>query len=175
MEWLVSIDEQLMVVLNHLFPSSTDVFWLTVTKFWVWIPLYIAILHRLWLASSPAQFLIRLALIVVAILLWDQGANVAKHYFQRPRPCQTLDSIRILAHCSPYGFFSAHAANTFGLAFLLRRWLHASWFPVLLFAAIIQSFSRLHIGVHYPTDLLIGALWGILVSLVLLKTEKKWN
>ena len=117
----------------------------------------------------------RLALVVLGVLLWDQGADFFKHWIARPRPCQTMDDLRVLVHCSPYGFFSAHAANAFGLAFLFRKWLHPSWFPVLLIIALLQSYSRIHLGVHYPTDLLVGALWGFLISFVLHKIEKTWS
>jgi undecaprenyl-diphosphatase len=83
--------------------------------------------------------------------------------------------LRVLAHCSPFGFFSAHAANSFGLAFLFRKWVHSSWFPILIVVALVQSFSRIHLGVHYPLDLFAGAVWGFLISVALHKIEKTWS
>ena len=174
-EFVHSFDADAMYVLNHWLPTSTDVFWLAVTKTITWIPLYVVMVERLFRRSAMDVFVKRLALVVLGVLLWDQGAELFKHWIARPRPCQTMEDLRVLAHCSPYGFFSAHAANAFGLAFLFRKWLHQSWFPVLLIIAVLQSFSRIHLGVHYPTDLLFGALWGFLVSFVLHKIEKTWS
>lgn len=173
-EQLAHIDSQALVALNHLFPATTDTFWLATSKWLSWLPLYAILLHRLWsFESDRSTFVIRLALIVVGVLLWDQGANFAKWFFERPRPCHTDLDLRVLAHCSPHGFFSAHAANTFGLAILVRRWVHRSWFPILLIAAFLQSFSRIHLGVHYPSDIVVGALYGILVSTILLRLTPK--
>ena len=67
------------------------------------------------------------------------------------------------------------SANTFGLAFLMRRWLKPSWFPILIVVAVIQSFSRIHLGVHYPLDLLAGALWGILISTILVRIDSQFS
>lgn len=170
-----SFDVDAMYVLNHWLPASTDTFWLVVTKTITWIPLYVVMVERLFRRSAMDIFIKRLALVVLGVLLWDQGAEFFKHWIARPRPCQTMDDLRVLVHCSPYGFFSAHAANAFGLAFLFRKWLHPSWFPVLLIIALLQSYSRIHLGVHYPTDLLVGALWGFLISFVLHKIEKTWS
>ena len=174
-ESVQSFDTDALHAMNHWFPVSTDIFWLAVTKTITWIPLYVVLVERLYRRSSLEIFVKRLALVALGVLLWDQGAEVFKHWVERPRPCKTMDDLRVLVHCSDYGFFSAHAANAFGLAFLFRKWLHQSWFPVLLIIAVVQSFSRIHLGVHYPTDLLVGGLWGFLISFVLHKIEKTWS
>ena len=140
-----------------------------------WLPLYAVLIHRLYSSSNSVLFVKRLALVVLGVLLFDQGAELFKYTLERPRPCHEVEGLRVLAHCSPYGFFSAHAANSFGLAFLFRKWLHSSWFPILLVVAILQSFSRIHLGVHYPLDLVAGALWGFLISFVLHKIESTWS
>ena len=174
-ESVQSFDTDALHAMNHWFPASTDVFWLAVTKTITWIPLYAVLVERLYRRSSLEVFVKRLALVALGVLLWDQGAEFFKHWVERPRPCKTMDDLRVLVHCSDYGFFSAHAANAFGLAFLFRKWLHQSWFPVLIIIAVVQSFSRIHLGVHYPTDLLVGGLWGFLISFVLHKIEKTWS
>lgn len=166
-------DEQVFLSLNQFFPASTDTFWLATTKTITWVPLYIVVLARLIKHSNNhSTWLFRIALTIAGVLLWDQGAGFFKEWIARPRPCQEdFDSIRVLVHCSPYGFFSAHAANSFGLAFLMRKWLKPSWFPVLLLVALVQSFSRIHVGVHYPVDLIFGALWGMFISTILVRLD----
>src|SRR5210317_1528736 len=118
-EFVHSFNADAMYVLNHWLPTSTDVFWLAVTKTITWIPLYVVMVERLFRRSAMDVFVKRLALVVLGVLLWDQGAELFKHWIARPRPCQTMEDLRVLVHCSPYGFFSAHAANAFGLAFLV--------------------------------------------------------
>lgn len=171
-EW----DASLLLWANSVFPSSTDTFWTAATKTISWVPLYVVLLARIIKsADSHSTWLFRIALIVLGVLLWDQGSNLAKYLFARPRPCHTIPELNVLVHCSAFGMFSAHAANSFGLAFLVRKWVHPSWFPILLLAASIQSFSRLHVGVHYPSDLVVGALFGILVSRLLIQLDHKFN
>ena len=170
-----AVDTSLLLEANTLFPSTTDSFWLAVTKTITWIPMYVLLLARLFQhRDSHSTWLFRSALIIVGDLIWDQGAEFFKHTIARPRPCHDVEGLRVLVYCSPHGFFSAHAANTFGLAFLTRNWLHKSWFPILLIAGIIQSFSRLHLGVHYPLDLLSGALFGVIVARLLHRLDRQF-
>lgn len=174
---ILELDEQVFLSLNSLFPASSDTFWLAVTKTITWIPLYVVILARLIkIAPNHSTWLFRIALTIVGVLIWDQGAGLFKEWIARPRPCQEeIEGIRVLVHCSPYGFFSAHAANAFGLAFLMRKWLKPSWFPILVVVALLQSFSRIHLGVHYPLDLVFGGLWGILISTILVRIDQQFS
>jgi len=170
-----AVDTSLLLEANTLFPSTTDSFWLLVTKTITWIPMYVLLLARLFQHSDThSTWLFRTALIIVGVLIWDQGAEFFKHTIARSRPCHDVQGLRVLVYCSPHGFFSAHAANTFGLAFLTRNWLHKSWFPILLIAGIIQSFSRLHLGVHYPLDLLSGGLFGVIVARLLHRLDRQF-
>jgi undecaprenyl-diphosphatase len=125
LEQLHSLDTNALIALNRLFPAATDTFWLAATKTITWLPLYAVLLHRLYISSTAVLFVKRLALVVIGVLLFDQGAALFKYTLERPRPCHDLEGLRVLAHCSPFGFFSAHAANSFGLAFLFRKWAHS--------------------------------------------------
>jgi undecaprenyl-diphosphatase len=93
--------------------------------------------------------------------------------FERLRPCQNpnlKEWIHLVGGCGGmYGFASSHAANSFALACCLikiyssKRWLFWS----ILIWAIIVSYSRIYVGVHYPGDVITGALIGIFISLLL--------
>ena len=74
-EFVHSFDADAMYVLNHWLPTSTDVFWLAVTKTITWIPLYVVMVERLFRRSAMDVFVKRLALVVLGVLLWDQGAR----------------------------------------------------------------------------------------------------
>ena len=117
-EQLNSLDTNALLALNGLFPGSTDTFWIAITKTVSWLPLYAVLLHRLYISSNIVLFVKRLALVVLGVLLFDQGAEFFKYTLERPRPCHEVEGLRVLAHCSPFGFFSAHAANSFGRALM---------------------------------------------------------
>lgn len=108
-------------------------------------------------------------LILPLIILCDQFSNnVIKPYFERIRPCNTLSGVHLLVGCTQaYSFPSIHAVNNFAAAVLF-----SSFYPKVkyfLFAgAFIVSVSRIFVGVHYPFDVIGGAVIGILFSLLII-------
>lgn len=110
-------------------------------------------------------------LLIVLIVVTDQlNSSVLKNIVQRPRPCHLVDglpvveNIHLLVNCGGgYSFPSSHAANNFAAAFLLsfyyRRWTWAFF----LFAGTV-GFSRMSVGVHYPSDVVGGAFVGLLCA-----------
>jgi undecaprenyl-diphosphatase len=97
---------------------------------------------------------------VAAVALGDQGANLLKAVFHRTRPCHTLPDVHLLAGCTrSFSLPSNHATNMFAIAavgwLMLPRWRWA--LPVL---AAGVAYSRIYLGVHYPSDVLLGAIWG---------------
>lgn len=173
---IAALDTRVLLYLNQLFPASMDTFWMAITKTITWLPLYAVLVGRIISSSKDhSTWIFRLALITAGVLIWDQGSGFFKDWVARPRPCHEVDGLRVLVHCSSYGFFSAHAANSFGIAFLTRKWLHSSWFPILLLVATLQSFSRIHLGVHYPVDIIAGAIFGYLGARLLLRIDKNFS
>src|SRR5512139_3838012 len=100
---------------------------------------------------------------ILAVPLADALGNQLKELIARPRLCQALESVRLLVRCaSSFSLPSSHAVTSFAFAvpiFLLTRpFLRPAWrlAPLVLAAAI--AFSRPYLGVHYPSDILAGAL-----------------
>lgn len=101
----------------------------------------------------------------------------------RLRPCHNPDIANLVhivdGHCGgQFGFVSSHATNTFALAFFVGSLLkkHISWLlPLLLVWAGIVSYSRIYLGVHYPGDVLCGALLGVIIAKFVLVTFKYIN
>jgi undecaprenyl-diphosphatase len=106
-------------------------------------------------------------LLLPLILMTDQlSSQVLKELFDRLRPCEALEGVRAIDGCrhSP-SFPSSHAVNNFAAATLFA--LHyRRWVPWLAFGlAALVSYSRIYLGLHYPSDVLGGAVIGIVCAL----------
>jgi undecaprenyl-diphosphatase len=104
-------------------------------------------------------------LLIVAIACSDQLSSfVIKPLFSRLRPCVTLANVRTLVGCgSGYSFPSSHAVNNFTAATVLTHYYRRYAAAFYAFAALI-AFTRIYVGVHYPSDVVGGALIGTSVA-----------
>jgi len=177
MDEIILLDRELFQFLNSLHSEFFDTVMYWVSYKFTWIPLYGLLIFAL-IKNYKKKSLYIIGAIIVLITVTDQGCNLFKHNLKRPRPCQELANLNPQArtlegyHCSKYGFFSAHAANTFAVAvfmtsLLLPFYKKIGWF--LYTWAIITSYSRIYLGVHYPLDVLCGIIFGALVARIILK------
>ncbi|MBW6481908.1 MAG: phosphatase PAP2 family protein [Vicingaceae bacterium] len=110
--------------------------------------------------------------VILLIVLSDQASvQLFKEVFKRLRPChnpQLAGLVHLVDGCGgKYGFVSSHAANTFALALFMGLVLkkHIPFiFTGLLCWAIVVSYSRVYVGVHYVSDIFVGALVGMLIG-----------
>jgi len=146
----------------------------------VWIPFYVLIAWLLVLKYGKRVW-IPIALVPVLVLLTDQGSNLLKNLVERPRPCHEplLEGLvhTVNGRCGGmYGFVSAHAANTFGIAAFTIPLLRRNWYTwTVIIWAVIVSYSRIYLGVHYPGDVLGGALLGLAAGAALAWTAQIIN
>lgn len=104
-------------------------------------------------------------LLLVALAASDGSAGLLKKAFARARPCHALEGIRLLVGCgSSYSFPSAHATNIFAAMVLLTE-RYRRYAPAFLFVAVLVAYSRVYVGVHYPSDIVAGAILGTLIAL----------
>ncbi len=106
-----------------------------------------------------------------SLLLADWIANTFKLYFQRIRPCKELEGVRLLVGCGKaFSMPSNHAVNAFAFAtpFFLMLKKEKVRYIVLAIAALV-CFSRVYVGVHYPSDVVAGALLGVLLAISAVK------
>jgi len=116
----------------------------------------------LWTAAKEKKALWRFLFIsLFAVALADGSGHIVKDAIERERPCNTLAGINLLVGCGhSYSMPSNHATNAFAFAmtlFLLRKNIIGY---VSLAAATLVALSRVYVGVHYPSDILAGALLG---------------
>lgn len=170
-EWLIQLDTQLFLFLNSLHCSFLNPIMIFFSGKLTWLPLYLLIVYYMYRRFGWRMVWALLA-VGVLITLTDQiSASLFRPYFERLRPCHN-PLIKHLVHlptgrCSggKFGFVSSHAANTFGLAMLLSFLFQRKWFTISIFIwAALVSYSRIYLGVHFPGDILGGALLGLLIG-----------
>lgn len=171
LETLKTFDESLFLILNGWHNTFFDsLMWLFSNKLF-WGPLYV---WFLWLLHKryPRHYWTVLVAILLMIVVSDQLCNLAKDSIMRLRPThephlQSLVHIVNNYRGGMYGFYSGHSSNAFAVAFFMitilankRKYI----IPVTLSYAILTVYSRIYLGVHYPGDILTGAIIGSLLG-----------
>ena len=176
MKWLqniLEIDKELFLFLNSLHNSFWDTIMLMVTRKETWIPFFVIILFFI-IKNYRSKALLVILFLAFTILVSDQLSVLLKDNIQRFRPVH--DPVigplvhNVLRKGSQYGFVSSHAANGFAIfAFTASIFKNRNYLFLLLFWAILFSYSRIYSGVHYPLDILGGAVLGWLIGVLFFK------
>lgn len=167
-EFFQQLDSQFLLALNGFHTPMADRFMWAFTGRWVWVPLYVVLA---WFVVKRmgwryAIFAILAAGISVAVA--DQTcATLLRPIFERLRPANVDNPLSPLVHIvdgyrgGAYGFPSCHAANTFALATFFAWLSRRNVLCIILFIwAIGNCYTRMYLGVHYPGDIIAGALVG---------------
>ena len=170
-EW----DTQLFLYLNGKHNSFSDVIMYWASDKLFWIPFYIVLLIIVIKHFKKRSILILLHIAALITASDQVSSNLIKNTVKRLRPSHEA-AIQDLIHLSKagaggtYGFVSSHASNSFALFVFLSFILPASFKPlkyILLFWALLVGYSRIYVGVHYPGDVVFGALLGSILGWLL--------
>ena len=185
-EEILNLDSELFIYLNSLGVPVFDNFWIflsyKIANIFFYSILLFFYFYNKRLKFKFTELVYLLILIAIMITITDQTANLFKDSFQRLRPCYNemiKDSLRLVKDScgGKYGFFSAHASNSFTLAVFFgllykKKFRHLIY--ISLFYASLISYSRIYLGVHFPSDIIFGATFGIIVGFVTFKFYNKY-
>ncbi len=162
--FLYGIDRTVFLAINrtlqnaafdHLMPILSDK--------WLGVALAVVVVSWTWFRYGRRAWPV-IAVAIVAVALSDLGAAAVKHAVQRVRPCHVVAEVHLLAGCTrSFAMPSNHASNMFAIAGVVGT-LWPGWRWVVLPLAVGVAYSRVYLGVHYPSDVLVGAVWGAAVG-----------
>jgi undecaprenyl-diphosphatase len=174
-DFFLQSDHDLFLLLNGVHTHWLDVVMYWVTFKFTWIPLYMLLL-AVTIRTEHKRSIAIIVTVIAAVVLADKiTSGLMKPYFMRLRPCHDpsfTGLIHEVGNCGGlFGFASSHASTSFAVAvtwFLLLREKvrHMGW---LLLWAALYAYSRVYVGVHYPGDILVGALIGSCVGVIFVK------
>lgn len=179
-EFLYSIDKAVFLLLNRGVANPVFDFIMPIIteEHNQMIPIVIAWLSLIIFGGKKGR--ITALLVVVLITLSNYlSSEVIKPLVGRVRPCFVVEGVRLLIEQSrSHSFPSSHATNNAAWAALLSvKYPRFKW--VFIFIAGMVAYSRIYIGVHYPSDLIAGALLGFACAFFVLYLEKRvvilWN
>ncbi|MCI6617572.1 MAG: phosphatase PAP2 family protein [Prevotella sp.] len=168
----IDIDRYLLSCFN----GSDSLFWdgvvTTLTSGYLWIPLYVSLFY---LILKNNETMIQIFLTAACAILCVVFADVIADYIMKPlvgrlRPGNdpifkyTVDVVNDLRGMD-YSFFSAHAANTMSIAVFFSLLVKHRVFNIFLIVwSLINGWTRLYLGLHYPSDVACGFIWGVMVG-----------
>jgi undecaprenyl-diphosphatase len=168
---LISFDRELLLMLNGSDSAFLDGIFLSITRTGTWIPLFLCLLYVVIKNNNTRRYLILLGLTVLLVVVSDRfSSGLCKPFFHRLRPSHdpSMEGLVDLVNnhrSGIYSFISGHATNTFAIAFYFSLIFRNRLTTVMMFTwAVLSSYSRIYLGLHYPGDILAGAVSGSLIG-----------
>ncbi len=167
MERIEAIDTYLFILINQGIANPLfDLLMPLVTEKWNYlVPSVFGLIIMVIYERDRRRLILFLSLLTVGVGVVDLFGMALKEAFQRLRPCQ-IQEVRLLGGCTDsFSMPSSHAVNAFFIATLLSFRYRRLWVPFIT-VALLVALSRVYIGVHYPSDVVVGGLIGLLWALL---------
>jgi undecaprenyl-diphosphatase len=181
LNYLENLDQRIFLFLNSFHCSLMDHAMWYISGRPIWIPLYAIIIYFI-IRKRKRNFWLTLIAVALMIFLSDQIADVIKDTVHRLRPSHN-PTISNLVHVvidpkgheyrgGSYGFVSSHASNCFAVFAFVSMFFAKRWVTIAMcFWALLVVYSRIYLGVHYPGDILGGAIIGLAIGSAIFSLE----
>ena len=164
---LYTIDLYIFYFFNQSLSNPTlDKFFSIITSVNNWLIAYIVLLG-ITFKYGGSRGKIAVIFVLIMITVTDQlGHKIIKEYFARPRPCNILNNVITPQGCSgTYSFPSNHAFNNFAAATFFS-FLFPNFRIILFITAVLIAISSVYLGLHYPSDIIGGAILGMIFGYI---------
>jgi undecaprenyl-diphosphatase len=164
-DYLYRIDLLIFYFFNHTISTPVlDKFFSLITNVNNWYIAYVILLLICFIKGGRTGRITAIGILILITITDQTSSNILKDLVHRLRPCTVLpDAITPMGCTGTYSFPSNHAFNNFAAAtFIYRFYPRLKW--ALFLTAILISISRIYLGLHYPSDILGGAIFGSIIG-----------
>ncbi|MCE3260810.1 MAG: phosphatase family protein [Bacteroidetes bacterium] len=175
-------DQELLLKINSMHNEFLDMLMWQLSEIWIMLPFGLLLVYFYFRRYRLRNTIMLLLCCGLVITCTDLSSNAIKHSVKRYRPTHNLilkDKIHIVKDYrgGQYGFFSAHAANTIGVTtflFLAASWVYRRLRFLYFLIPFLIIYSRMYLGVHYPSDVLIGTIDGLIFGYLIFLIFRKY-